>query len=600
MQRLTIRPRPARGLAPLWAATILCMSAAAMPAHAQWQRNFGVPSSEDGGTAVAQTSDGGFIVAGYGDANVASAAYAARTDQNGNRIWDRKYYFGTSATSLFNDVKVCANGDYILVGQVGAPASTVSSLLAMRIDGNGNIIWSRQIGDGQLGYSGASVIETRFGNGTTTHAGDIVIGGTVRDDANHTIRGVILRLTADGNTIWNRRYDGGTGYSDTRIFSVVETQLTQSGDIAAAGDAMSGTTGLDVMILRVDGSTGTIGASPQGVGMFDADGGSSDYAFSLVERQLGTFNGDLVIAGASTALPSMGSYTLLMLETRPDPSDVAGPRGSTLAGWDFSSGFQGASAREITDPASPLRGDIMVGGFAIHPSFPSPDLRGFLQPFSPVTLITTSPFHTYGTVQGRTVGTGITECSSALGAPGFALTGTFPAYGPGLIDNDLWLLRTDVGIESCEDVIVPIVLNHPPTVLYRPTLTPAIPSIRIICGVQALRTDWGNEICRIPEAPTKIEAIPEETPGGELSLLGIHPNIVRQGETFTLASTSEAGRGEIVVGDMAGREIYRAPLEKASGTASTTISTDGWTPGAYLLNLTLNGIVRTGHITVVR
>jgi hypothetical protein len=574
------------------------MSAAAIPAHAQWQRNFGVTATDEMGSAVAQTSDGGFIVAGQANDNGSTHnSYVAKTDASGATIWDRTYYFGASINGSFSDVKVCANGDYILTGSTAPPFSTYGSLLAMRIDPNGNIIWTRLIGDNSLAYIGSSVIETRFGNGTTTNAGDIVIGGMVRDLVNNTIEALLLRLTADGDIIWKKRYNGGEGYSDARIWSVIETQLTNPGDIAASGEAFSRTTDLDAMVLRVDGSTGTIGASPQGLGLFDA--GRAEYAFSITERQNGAFSGDLVTAGASTAIPALGNYALLMLETRPDPSDVAGLRGSNMIGDYYTSGYQGTCVREITDPALGTPGDVVVGGMAYSALFTTP-IRGFLQQFSAGTMAQTGAFHIYGAGSGRSFGTGITECTSALGAPGFAMTGELNAHSPVSSDYDLWLLRTDASMLACNHDILPVASLPPTMTLHRPALTPTTPDFQILCGVQNLATDWGNDICTGgAPPPEKAPAPSEESPEDAISRLELYPNLLHQGESFTLARASEEASGELVVSDIAGREVHRRKIGKGSGPLTMTVGTAGWTPGAYLISLTLNGIVSTGRVTIM-
>lgn len=595
MQRLTTSPRTARRLRLLGAAAIILLSA--RPAAAQWQWHYGNLSSQIG-TAVEQTSDGGFIAAGPGADSPGDNAYLVRTDANGNRIWDRRYYFGTSTTSTVSDVKVCANGDYILTGSVLNTTTSNSSLLAMRTDANGTIIWSRTIGDGQRSYSGQSVLEAVHGNGTTTNPGDIVIGG-------NTIAGtgdpkwLILRLSPDGDIIWNQMYDGGPSYAEATLADIVETHQIQAGDLAATGTVESVHPGArNVMVLRVDGNSGTIGASPQGVGIFDT--GDNDIAFSIIERQLGIFSGDLVIAG-STISTQLGGYGVLAMEIRPYPADPAGPRGVNTLVDHPASAYIGYSVREITDPAlcpngsSP--GDVVVGGMAY--SFPNSYLgtRGFLQMFTAGSMMRVGFFHTYGDPNGYSEVRGITEITSAFGSPGIAMTGRVdPPYA---INTDLWLARTDAALLTCGYETYPLDYYIPPVNLINPVLNPVGAPIRILCGIQSLETDWGNPLCSRSGPPTKEQMEPAPAPGAKLSMLSLQPNLLRQGESFTLSCTAPQGAaGEMVVSDIAGREVHRQPVTASSEAVSMTIGTDEWAPGTYLLQLTLDGTRRTGRITI--
>ncbi len=595
MQRLTTSPRTARRLRLLGAAAIILLSA--MPAAAQWQWHFGSVSTETG-SAVAQVSDGGFITAGSGTIGSGASAYLVRTDASGNRLWDRRYDFGAATTSGFADVKVCSNGDYILTGSVVSTSNNSTSLLAMRVDQAGTILWSRTIGDGQRNYGGSSVLEAVYGNGTTTNPGDIVIGGNSRAGASDP-RWVILRLNADGDIIWGRNYDGGPTYTEASLGGIIETHQIQAGDIAATGTVESVHPGArNVMVVRVDGSNGSIGAAPQGVGIFDT--GDHDLSFSIIERQLGDFSGDLVIAGSSISTPWRG-YGVLAMEIRPYPADPAGPRGVNILGDPTESAFIGYTVREITDPAlcphgrSP--GDVVVGGMTF--GFPDnpPGFRGFLQMFAAGSMMRVGFFHTYGDPNGRAEVRGITEITSTFGTPGIAMTGPVsPAYA---INSDLWLARTDAALLTCGEEPYLLESNVPPVNLIIPVLTPVTIPLRVLCGIQSLETDWGNPLCSRHGPPAKEQMTPAPAPGATLSMLSLQPNLLRQGESFNLSCTApKGGSGELVVSDISGREVHRQPVTASSETISLTVGTGEWVPGTYLLQLTLDGTPSTGRITI--
>lgn len=485
------RQRPARALRVLRYAALACIAMSAIPARAQWQEVFGVPTTNEAGRAVAQVSDGGYIAVGSAnDDNTGTMhAYVVRRDANGGAVWDRRYHIGQPVFSNFNDVKVCANGDYVVVGQAGSAQPGTRHLLAMRLDQNGNIIWSRTFGDNVRIFYGASVVEALSGNGTTTQTGDIIIGGSGNDYPNSTSLPFLMRLTAQGNLIWHKVYDPGAPYTDTHIFSITETRVSPgAGDIVATGQGAG--MNFDLMVLRVDGNSGAFISSPHGMAMFDI--GMNDHGRSIIELQNGTYAGDLVIAGISSSMPWLGFGAVLMVELPPDPCDAAGPRAASMLGDTYGNLHFGECVREITDPALGTPGDVVVGGMTHHT--PGGVARAFLQQYAAGSMANIGTFNRYG-IAGANHCYGIAECTSALGAPGFVLAGVTNAQAPLLDNNDLWLVRTDASMISCNYDAENMQQDRPTLDRTCLTITPAELELRIICGIQSLLTDWGNEFC---------------------------------------------------------------------------------------------------------
>jgi len=118
----------------------------------------------------------------------------------------------------FQDIYLSAAGDYLLCGMTGYRA------WVQRIDRDGNITWERLIGDGVL----YSLIET--------DNGDIVVAGSLTGSLG------AARFSADGDSIWQRRYQGGSG----ECRAVIELK---DGDFALCGrEDQRG------FVMRIDGN----------------------------------------------------------------------------------------------------------------------------------------------------------------------------------------------------------------------------------------------------------------------------------------------------------------------------------------------------------
>jgi hypothetical protein len=81
-----------------------------------WDKKFGGIISYDDGYCVRQTNDGGYIITGVKQSfmNYEEEALLIKTDENGNKIWDRR--FGAGGRDTVNCVQQTTDGGYIMVG----------------------------------------------------------------------------------------------------------------------------------------------------------------------------------------------------------------------------------------------------------------------------------------------------------------------------------------------------------------------------------------------------------------------------------------------------------------------------------------------------
>lgn len=204
-----------------------------------WSKTFGGSLDEKIGTAAA-TPDGGLIVIGYTDSDdgdiikshASTELLLSRFDAGGNLVWTKT--IGGTQDDYGTSITATADGNYIIAGYSGSsdndvPGNTgMHDFLISKIDGNGNIIWSRNYGF--LSHDHAHrIIQTRDGGyfvaGYADYAG--IDGSVGNNGEGHSMRNVQhgvgeffgIKLGADGAFKWLRYY-GGT--MNDRVNDLVE------------------------------------------------------------------------------------------------------------------------------------------------------------------------------------------------------------------------------------------------------------------------------------------------------------------------------------------------------------------------------------------
>ena len=133
-----------------------------------WYKTYG-GTKQDLFWVVRPTSDGGYIAAGtttsFGNGaslnNNLQDAYIVKTDANGNQQWQKTY--GGPSADLFYDVEEAPDHGFVAVG------SKAGQFYVVKMDQNGDSLWTRQLFKGYIRSFGASVA---FGpNGEVAIAG---------------------------------------------------------------------------------------------------------------------------------------------------------------------------------------------------------------------------------------------------------------------------------------------------------------------------------------------------------------------------------------------------------------------------------------------
>ncbi|MDD1759267.1 MAG: immunoglobulin domain-containing protein, partial [Methanothrix sp.] len=171
----------------------------------KWLKSFGGPQ-DDEGDSVLQTADGGYIIAGITNSFGAGGydAWLIKTDQSGNKIWDRTFGGQNSEFNPWSKgwfVEQVIDGGYILSGSTISYGSGGYDAWLIRTDMQGNEIWNGTFG-GALDEEGAAVMQTVDGNYILlVSTGSYGAGGY---DA------WLINIDQDGREIWKKTLGGKT------------------------------------------------------------------------------------------------------------------------------------------------------------------------------------------------------------------------------------------------------------------------------------------------------------------------------------------------------------------------------------------------------
>ncbi|MBX2978288.1 MAG: hypothetical protein KF905_03245 [Flavobacteriales bacterium] len=188
------------------------------------QYNYGVPGQTWAGRQAKQAGDGGFVLVGSRSLNSNLDGFLIKTDANGEQEWVQTY--GGPWIDSFIAVDTVSGGYYL--GGMSTPSSGNRDQWVLRVDVGGIPIWEKKWG-------------TAFNDSnphiTTARDGHVLSAGVWLTTSDISGRLYLAKLdSADGSIIWDRTY--GAPSTNTTFFAVKEVDL--SGDLIATGQASLG------------------------------------------------------------------------------------------------------------------------------------------------------------------------------------------------------------------------------------------------------------------------------------------------------------------------------------------------------------------------
>jgi uncharacterized protein (TIGR02145 family) len=369
--------------------------------HITFQKTFG-GSQDDAGSCVLQTSDGGYIIAGSTDSFGAgdSDIYLIKTNAVGDTTWTKT--IGGTGFEVAHTVIQAYDGGYIILGYTYSLGAGDSDIYLIKIDINGNVLWSKTYGG-----TGEEICQSIQ---KTTDEGYIISGFTNSYGAG-LYDSYIVKTNTTGDTLWTRTYGGTSTEKGGKV------QQTSDGGYIVSGYTESfGAGGRDVYLVKTDPWGDIIWTKTYG-------GTSNDEGQSVYQ----TLDGGYIISGETYSFGA-GNRDIYLLKTD-DTGDISWTKtyGGTLGEVGF--------AQPTSD------GGYIIIGYT--KSFGGGD--------SDIYLI---KINTDGdTTWTKTIGeTGFEDGFSIKQTfdAGFVIVGRTNSYGAGL--RDVYLIKTDsLGNSECND-----------------------------------------------------------------------------------------------------------------------------------------------------
>jgi hypothetical protein len=275
------------------AACVLALGASAASAQVDsvWTRTYGGVNN-DGFRSVIPTSDGGYLAVGYtysygeDDANM----FVVKTDAYGNAVWQRAYG-GAGRDYAFSACEVA--GEFVVVGYTTSFGSGKEDVYVVRIDADGDTVWTRA-------YGGSAPDEARA---VCAAGSDVVVAGRTESFGAGGGDLYVLKVDDAGDTVWARTYGGAECDWGQSVCETVD------GYYAVGGTTGSNTANRDIVVVKIDpdglaawqkyfGLTGSV--SPDW-GMAVCASPDSGVTLAGYQAAEGTDPGDAVILGVDKA-----------------------------------------------------------------------------------------------------------------------------------------------------------------------------------------------------------------------------------------------------------------------------------------------------------
>ena len=254
----------------------------------QWNITYG-GTNEDLALALVQTSGGGYALAGstrsFGVSN--ADAWLVKTDEFGNMQWNKTY--GGANYEFFDTIVQTGDGGYALAGCTTSFGAGGYDFWLVKTDASGTMQWNITYG-GTNGDIAFALVQTS--------GGGYALAGYTNSFGAGGYDFWLVKTDASGNAQWNKTY-GGT--SDDSATSVVQTA---DGGYALAGSTSSfGAGGYDFWLVKTDASGNAQWNKTYG-------GTSDDMAFAFVQ----TSDGGYALAGYTKSFGA-GSHDFWLVKT---------------------------------------------------------------------------------------------------------------------------------------------------------------------------------------------------------------------------------------------------------------------------------------------
>ena len=160
-----------------------------------WNKIFGFNNSDEKGYCIQETNDDGYVIAGDISSNVGCNAWLIKIDSNGDILWSKTFDDEKWNTSARYIQQTDDNG-YIVTGWIYG--YDLSNIWVLKLDEYGDKVWEKIIErEGSRGYC----IQK------TSDKGYIIVGSIYSyDTMNSDI--YLVKIDEEGNKLWSKTFGG--------------------------------------------------------------------------------------------------------------------------------------------------------------------------------------------------------------------------------------------------------------------------------------------------------------------------------------------------------------------------------------------------------
>lgn len=255
--------------------------------------------------SVLNTSDGGFVIAGerYPEFGQRELAYIFKLNASGGQEWSRIYDSGGNMAEALAAKNTLDDG-YIITGRAEQTLMVTNAFLPMtsemrylyllKINKNGNPLWSRKYNTGQ---------EVRMSRGNdvfSSRDGGYIIAGEFQHNSNSRkdLDMCLLKVNALGEVEWAKRYGGSKDDAGSEVIQTLDDGYLLCGETESQGAGK-----LDISLVKTDINGNLEWAKTYGNKGFDQVG-------AIAELK----NGNIVIAGKSSTSDENIDALILVLD----------------------------------------------------------------------------------------------------------------------------------------------------------------------------------------------------------------------------------------------------------------------------------------------
>ena len=219
----------------------------------QWVQTYGSPNRRDLALAVALAPNGGYYLGGKKEITFNNFdQWVLRLDENGNQIWQATYGVAGNNDVPNAHLEALADGNCVFASAWNLTGNGEHTLCLVKIDTAGGVLWSHTYG----GWCGGCSL---FAVKEITPGGDLISCGQAWSIADDGEQGVLLRTTAQGDSVWQRNFFYADSLMSDGQGTLRDVLPTTDGGFIAVGMVYSSASGnnppgygQDLWVVKVD------------------------------------------------------------------------------------------------------------------------------------------------------------------------------------------------------------------------------------------------------------------------------------------------------------------------------------------------------------